>query len=128
MVKKGGVLFVNDAYNASPESMKAALNALPQTTGRRLAVLGDMKELGKFSETAHRDVGTYALDKLDYLICAGLECHPMAKVWQEQGRFVEHVDRNAQALETLQKIAKPGDVVLLKGSHSCRLWELLEEF
>jgi len=127
-VEKKGIVFINDAYNSSPESAKAALSALPQTSGRRLAVLGDMKELGQFSENAHQDVGTFALDKLDYLICAGDECCSMAKVWQEQGRPARHVDKNDQALAALREIAKPGDVVLLKGSHSCRLWELLEAF
>lgn len=128
IVEKKGIYFVNDAYNASPESMKAALNSLPQTMGKRLAILGPMKELGKFSEAAHEEVGTFALEKLDHLICTGRECFPMAEIWRRHCRPIDHFDQNDQALSTLKQMAKPGDVVLLKGSHSCRLWEILEEF
>jgi len=128
VVEKSGVYFVNDTYNASPQSMKAALDAFPSASGKRLAVLGEMKELGKFSEQAHKEVGTHALDKLDYLICTGNECAPIEEVWKREGRPVEHFVTNQDALQALRQVAKPGDVVLLKGSHSCRLWELLEAF
>jgi len=128
VVEKGGIVFIHDAYNASPQSMKAALDALPKTAGKKLAVLGDMKELGKFSEEAHKDIGNYALDKLDHLICTGEECVPLAEVWRKQGREVNWFGDNQGALQALKKIAKPGDTVLLKGSNSCRLWELLEAF
>jgi len=104
------------------------LDAMPDAPGKRLAILGDMKELGKFSEQAHKEVGTYALKKVDYLICIGNEFVPLANMWKQNGRPVEYFEENNDALHALKSVAQPGDVVLLKGSHSCRLWELLEAF
>ncbi|NGX57915.1 MAG: UDP-N-acetylmuramoyl-tripeptide--D-alanyl-D-alanine ligase [Chlamydiae bacterium] len=127
-VEKKGVLFINDAYNASPKSMKAALESMPASKGKRVAVLGEMLELGKFSEEAHMEVGAFALDHLDHLFCYGIHSDAMVKVWKEKGRSVQFLMKKNELLSALRKAIEPGDVVLLKGSNSCRLWEILEEF
>ncbi len=126
LLEKGGVLYVDDSYNASPEAVKAALNALPKASGKKIAVLGEMKELGKFSEEAHLSVGSYALDKLDLLIGYGPEAKVMADLWVKKGRRADWYDSRSETLDALKASIEPGDVVLIKGSNSCRLWELLE--
>lgn len=129
LTEKGGVMFVNDSYNASPTSMKAALANLPSPKegGKRIAVLGAMKELGKFTEEAHFDVGKSAIGKVDHLICLGQECQPMVEVFKEKGIPVELFDDLSEVKIKVRMLAKRGDVVLLKGSNSKQLWRVLEE-
>lgn len=68
----GGITIINDAYNASPKSMRSALDLLSQTgSGRKIAVLGDMLEMGDYGPAAHREVGEYARSRASYLACAG---------------------------------------------------------
>ncbi len=85
-IQKKGVILINDAYNACPLSMKAALksDACSQTGGRRFAVLGSMAELGRFSEGCHREVGSYALPFADATLHAWVQiCAPMVEEWKE---------------------------------------------
>lgn len=130
MIKKKDVLFVNDAYNAAPESVIAALKAVSRLAaeGKRIAVLGEMRELGRFSEECHRSVGLEAISCVDHLICYGLACHPMVEAWSQLGKSSFLFSDLAQVVECLKKLAKPGDVVLLKGSNSTRMWTILDEF
>ena len=83
--EKGGISFINDAYNANPESMRAALASLPEPAegGKRIAVLGSMKELGAFSEEAHREVGRCAQKTIDHLLTLGEEAAPLCEAFQE---------------------------------------------
>lgn len=123
------MLFLNDAYNACELSTKAALDTLPlaQAPGRKIAVLGSMLELGKFSDESHQRVGEYAVECVDQLYCLGEECLPMHRQFQKAGKpsqlFLERLD----LVEHLRKILKPLDVVLLKGSCSKELWKILDE-
>jgi UDP-N-acetylmuramoyl-tripeptide--D-alanyl-D-alanine ligase len=127
-----GIEFIDDSYNANPDSMKAALRTLVEleTDGRRIAVLGEMGELGAESERAHSEVGeaTAAL-RIDVLIAVGAAGRGIAGAAQKAG--LENsiaVDSVTDAAEHLAKIAAPGDLVLIKGSRSARMERVLEEF
>lgn len=128
-VQKHGALFVNDSYNASQNSMKAALECLPEPEkgGKKIAFLGEMLELGKFSEECHREVGLYALKYVDHLFCFGKECKTLFDVWKAKGRPVEWSMERADMVAALRKILTPGDVILLKGSRSKEVWKVLDE-
>lgn len=125
-----GVTFINDSYNANPTSMRAALKNMPSPNrdGKRIAVLGAMKELGPFTEHGHLEVGQVALGKVDYLICFGEECQPMVDLFRAHERPVESLLDIVDVKQRVKELAKPGDVVLLKGSNSKQLWRVLEEF
>jgi UDP-N-acetylmuramoyl-tripeptide--D-alanyl-D-alanine ligase len=127
-VQKQGALYINDTYNASPESMKAALKALPKPSGRgkRIGVLGSMMELGKFSEECHREVGKFALPYLDQLFCYGIECQPLVDEWKKAGRQVMMTENFEELKAWVEKSVVKEDVVLLKGSNSKQLWKLIE--
>jgi len=127
--QKRGVTFVNDSYNASALSVKAALDALPspQLGGKRIAVLGEMLELGSFSEMCHRDVAEAALTSVDCMFCLGKECAPIVERWQQAQRPVEWFFDRKELTQALEKHLVPGDVVLLKGSRANNLWKVLEE-
>ena len=116
----GGGILVNDAWNANPVSMRAALEHLLQVAaGRRtVAVLGDMAELGAYSEEGHREVGR-ALEELsiDVVVAIG----PQAVAYG--GRHVDTID---EALRLLEEILLPGDCVLLKGARAMGLERIAE--
>ncbi len=125
-IEKGGVIYIDDSYNANPESMRAALANLPSGK-KRIGVLGAMRELGAYTESCHREIAAFALDYLDELFCYGQECLPMVEVFAQAGRSVA-LFRDLNVLRShLAQIAQPGDVVLVKGSNSNGLWRLLEE-
>lgn len=125
VVEKGGITFINDAYNACAASIKAALDILPE--GRRIAVIGGIVDLGEFSEQCHREVGEACLDKIDRLFCFGPECGPVHEVWQRAGRPSQWTEDRQQLIAMLRDELSSGDVVLLKGSNNKQLWKLLEE-
>lgn len=128
-VEHKGILFLNDSYNAAEMSVKAALETLPNPRegGKKIAVLGSMMELGKFSEGCHRRVGEFALNHVDTLCCFGRECEPISQVWKEAGRSVELFTDREKMMEFLRKALQPNDVVLLKGSRSKELWKVIED-
>jgi UDP-N-acetylmuramoyl-tripeptide--D-alanyl-D-alanine ligase len=127
-VDKNGVTFINDSYNAAEASVKAALSCLPAAGngGKRIAVLGEMLELGKFTEACHRAVGEFALNQIDHMICLGKQCEGIYAVWKEANRPVEWFMDLSKISERLKEIMKPGDVILLKGSRSNELWKILD--
>ncbi|MCR4441110.1 MAG: UDP-N-acetylmuramoyl-tripeptide--D-alanyl-D-alanine ligase [Peptococcaceae bacterium] len=129
-VPEGGVLLINDAYNANPDSMQAALEVLhSMTKGRRaIAVLGNMYELGGFAEEGHRLVGKKAQEvKVAYLITVGEMARLIAEGALEAGLAPDQIrscQDNQEALFYLKKLLKPGDVVLIKGSRGVRMEEI----
>ncbi len=128
--QKKGVTFFNDSYNACEVSVKAALDVVKESHGpqRKVAVLGPMPELGGFSDACHTRVGEHALEKVDHLFCLGLETLPMVEVWRAAGRPVEYfIDRDA-LVAALREFLSDGDVALVKGANTKRLWEIVEEF
>lgn len=120
-----GVLYIDDSYNASPQAMLAALANLPSTRGKKIAVLGAMKELGLFSEASHREVGRVAAEHVDCLFCLGEECKPLIEAFKKSGKPAYLVDELALLKDQVPSIARAGDVVLIKGSCSLKMWELL---
>jgi len=127
-----GVHFIDDSYNANPDSMKAALRTLMEleTDGKRVAVLGEMKELGSESEHGHREVGeTAATFKLDYLIAIGGVAAAIAEAAERAGLKESAVVRStSEAADLLGEITAPGDLVLIKGSRAARTEEVIEQF
>jgi UDP-N-acetylmuramoyl-tripeptide--D-alanyl-D-alanine ligase len=117
-----GSRVVDDSYNASPESVLAALNLLKELPGRRkIAVLGDMLELGSEEEPAHRRVGSRAALVLDRLITLGERSKITAEEARRGGLSAEQVveaSSHDQIVEQLRSWLRPGDDVLVKGSLS----------
>ena len=127
-IVKEGVLFIDDSYNASPEGMRAALRNLPKPEkGKKtIAVFGAMKELGAFSEKCHREIGEEALPYIDHLICYGNECASMITTFAEKKKPAELLGDLKEIKRRIANIVEKGDVVLLKGANSLRMWEILE--
>jgi UDP-N-acetylmuramyl pentapeptide synthase len=127
-----GIQFIDDSYNANPDSMKAALRTLVEldSDGRRIAVLGEMGELGAESERGHRDVGEEAAAlRIDELIAVGPIGAAIARAAEKAGLEKSRaVDSPREAAELLEKNTEPGDLVLVKGSRSARMERVLEEF
>src|SRR5437870_2774931 len=127
-----GVQFIDDSYNANPDSMKAALHTLVEldADGKRVAVLGEMRELGSESEHGHREVGeTAAALGVDHLIAIGSVAAAIASAAEHAGlRNSRTGNSPTEAAEILAEIAEPGDLVLIKGSRAARTERVMEEF
>ena len=129
IIKKDDLTIINDAYNASPDSMKAALDILGRYEKRRVAILGDMFEMGEHSEYGHRLVGGYAKENADVLITIG-----------ESSKFISdeaiklalnssnvyHFDNKEIAIEKLSDIINKDDVVLVKASRGMQLENIVQ--
>ncbi len=131
IVQHGGVTFIEDCYNASPDSMKAALQILhdrqPGPGGRRIAVLGDMLELGAASEPGHRQTGKWAADAADLLVAYGPLSAAMAEAARQKGLQTIHCQAAEEVVEYLRQNVRPGDVVLAKASHAMKLDDVLKQ-
>ena len=116
----GGVTLVNDCYNANPMSMRAALDHLAATAeGRRVAVLGDMLELGDEERAYHEEIGRYARDVgVDVLVTVGPRAAAMTGPFGGESRAVANA---AEAAALVQDLLEPGDTVLVKGSRGVAL-------
>lgn len=127
-IEKGGVSLINDAYNANPESMRAAFTSLPQPRdgGKRIGVLGTMSPLGSFSENAHREIGRLAREYFDVLLVYGEEAHPLYESYQEVKKPAEYFTDMRGLASRLQDLMSPGDVVLVKGSRIMKMETLFE--
>jgi UDP-N-acetylmuramoyl-tripeptide--D-alanyl-D-alanine ligase len=120
----GGSLLLDDTYNAAPTSVIAALNLLEDLEGRRIAVLGDMLELGEFEERGHRMVGGRAAQVADQLITVGERARWIADEARASGMADEAVvefEDGDQVTEYLKDRIGEGDVVLVKGSRGMQL-------
>lgn len=128
--KKSTIL--DDSYNAEPESMKAALDMLKKVPGsRKLAVLGDMLELGKYSEEAHKEIGQIvAVNKVDKLIVVGERSRDIARGAKESGMRLDdifHFPFSEEAAKFLERRLREDDVVLVKGSQGIRMEKIVKE-
>ncbi|MFP5359443.1 MAG: UDP-N-acetylmuramoyl-tripeptide--D-alanyl-D-alanine ligase [Actinomycetes bacterium] len=128
-----GVTIIDDAYNASIESVRAALRALKLVAdgGRTVAVLGEIRELGDASATIHSEIGTDVVRlRIDHTIIVGDGARPayVAAVregsWGDEAAFVATI---GEARELLDRMLRPGDTVLVKASHGSGLWELADQ-
>jgi UDP-N-acetylmuramoyl-tripeptide--D-alanyl-D-alanine ligase len=125
--KAGGVV-VNDAYNANPASTAAALRALAgiDTDGRRVAVLGDMRELGAHSAEEHARIGRLAAELgVDVVVAVGPETGPLVDAAAEGSVAVMQVPDAAGALDALTTLVGPADIVLVKGSRAVGLEDVV---
>ena len=128
---KNGVTLINDSYNASYESMKASIKSLKNMNGnRKIAVLGDMFELGSFSEKLHRYVGIEILkNNIDKLYVIGENAKFIAEEAINQGynkNNVMHYNDKKILIEDLKNNLQTGDVVLIKASNGMKLFEVAE--
>jgi UDP-N-acetylmuramoyl-tripeptide--D-alanyl-D-alanine ligase len=119
----GGVVLVDDSYNASPVAVERLLELLRKAAGRRVAVLGEMYELGALTDEAHREAGRQAASACDLLVAVGAEpARLLAEAASAAGlNDVCHVVDSEEATETLRRLLEPGDVVLVKGSRGVGL-------
>ena len=128
----GGVQFLDDSYNANPDSMKAALRTLVEldAEGKRIAVLGEMRELGAESERGHREIGeTAATLGVDQLITIGDAAELIAEGARTAGLDkVSSAQSTSEAAKLLSEMVEPGDLVLIKGSRAARTEEVIEQF
>jgi len=128
----GGVQFIDDSYNANPDSMKAALRTLVEldADGKRIAVLGEMRELGEESVRDHREVGERAAELgVDQLIAIGDMAAPIAEAARNAGLLNTSIVRStSEAAQLLGEIAAPGDLILVKGSRGAHTEQVIETF
>ena len=123
--EKNGYTIIKDCYNAGPESMAAALNVLAGRKGRKIAVLGDMLELGDCAKEEHEKLGRLAAEKADLIFAYGPNaCHVAAGSAGKALTFNDH----AVLAQELKAAAKPEDVILFKGSRGMHMEYALEHF
>lgn len=123
---KKGIFLIKDCYNANYDSMKAAIGALSKLTNKKkIAVLGDMLELGEYSEELHKKVGEEVnKSSTDILITVGKEAENIARI--VENKTVYQCDSNKEAEKILKKILEKGDAVLVKASNGMRFTEICE--
>lgn len=122
-----GIKIINDCYNAAPSSVKAALGVLGAQDGRRkIAVLGDMFEMGDFAPDAHREVGEFARDIADVLVCVGKNSAYTAAAAEGYCKTYTF-DNTDAALDEISEIVKKGDIVLIKASRGMHFEKLFEK-
>jgi UDP-N-acetylmuramoyl-tripeptide--D-alanyl-D-alanine ligase len=125
-------IILDDTYNSSPDAVLAGLDTLAKikTKGRRIAVLGDMLELGEHTIEAHRDIGRVVGTVCDYLIVVGLRSKFTLETAGERGMKNERMiycDDSLEAGRKLQDILNESDVIFVKGSQSMRMEKVVEE-
>jgi UDP-N-acetylmuramoyl-tripeptide--D-alanyl-D-alanine ligase len=130
LIETGRWTILDDTYNAAPDSMIAALDLLASLPGRRVAVLGDMFELGPESAAGHARVGRHAAQTADVLVAVGDAAQLYADAAEGAGMdpgFVHTARDREVALRGLQHILRDGDVVLLKASNGARFFDVVDQ-
>jgi len=116
---ESGALLLDDTYNASPQSMMAALNLLDEMSGRKVAVLGDMLELGRYEHIGHQKVGVRASEVADEIVTVGELARIIAET-ARQSKFskdaIIELENSDQVIDYLKDHLKKDDIVLIKGS------------
>lgn len=124
----GELQIIDDSYNANPDSMLAALDTLKSldVNGLRIAVLGKMGELGDHAAVGYARVGSHAAHTADVLLTVGEEAKAMAMAAEQSGlKEVHRVADNAEAWKLLGQLGSAGDAILVKGSRSARMEEII---
>lgn len=130
-----GTVIIDDSYNSSPQSTRAALDVvkkIPVPSGaRKFAVLGDMLELGRYTEEGHREVGKYAVSSgINKLVVVGERCRDVVRGASEAGmnkNNIYHFSDNDSAGRFVQERIKKGDLILVKGSQGARMEKIVKE-
>ncbi len=125
-------IIIDDTYNSSPVAVERSLSTLKEIKGfnRKVAVLGDMLELGRFSVGEHERVGVQAKECADLLITIGVRSRSTAEAALEAGMNEKNIlqyEESTKAGSELQNLLQPGDIVLIKGSQSMRMEKIVEE-
>lgn len=122
-----GTTILDDSYNSSPESALAALNLLAELNGRKVAVFGDMLELGAYEEQGHRLVGGRAVQVAEVVVAVGEKGRWIGEAAQNAGmaRQVFFAENNARAVEILREVVVKGDMILIKGSRGAKMEEIV---
>ncbi len=129
----GDIKIINDTYNANPQSMKQAIEALRDmaTEGRKVLIAGDMLELGTFSGRFHHLVGKQAAESgIDFILAVGKLAEHVAKGAQEAGMSEKKIKlcvATKEAREKVAKLIKKGDTILIKGSRAMRMEEIVND-
>lgn len=125
IVKKNQITFIDDSYNASPSSMKAAITYLKQQQGqRKIALIGAMRELGSITNQEHLNLYHDLKEGIDYIFFVGDETRALHQKLDKSSRFINSIDELVLCLKTF---LTPHDVVLIKGSHSTHLHTVLDK-
>lgn len=122
LIDNGYIKIIDDCYNANPTSVKASIDTLMNFTGRKVCVLGDMKELGVNELKLHFETGQYA-KKADIVVAIG----PLAKELAKGAKSKLYFETKEEAISELPAIIEKGDVVLVKASHSMEFEKIVEE-
>ncbi len=137
VLETGDIVILDDCYNASPNAMRESLDILARADGRRIAVLGDMLELGGRERELHREVGAYAASlPIDRLYCTGNLARDLADAAMSEtpgaaggaadALTVQYFDTKKALLESLLADTKQGDTILVKASHSMEFSDVVE--
>ena len=119
LIEAGDKVIIDDCYNANPVSMKAAIDLLATAPGRKVAILGDMFELGENEKAMHGEVGKYAAEKgIDLILCVGGLSASMYEEAVKNSGYAKHFEKREELEEVLGNLLQPGDTVLVKASHS----------
>lgn len=130
--RKDGIKIINDSYNASYDSIKAALEYLKVTkANKKIAVLGDIKEVGEFAKSIHEKVGEEVYkNNIDILITVGENSKYVAEKALELGMKKSKIfiyNTNDEAIKKIQEVASEGDYVLVKASYGMNFKEIVEK-
>ena len=129
ILEVGGITIIKDCYNASPESMEAALKVLGAKPGRRIAVLGDMLELGACTSAEHYRVGRLAAEKSDLVFAFGPNADRVAAgclTGGLEGYRAQAFTDKEKIIAAVKRTLKPGDVVLVKGSRGMHMEQIVD--
>ena len=132
MKLKGDITIINDSYNASCEAMKAAIEYLGRDNKKRkIAVLGDMFDLGEYSEELHRKVGEEVVkNKIDILICSGKQSKYIIEEATKCGMKKENIyyePDNEATKSRIKSLMKSNDEILVKASNGMNFFNIVEE-
>ena len=123
IIKSGKLTIIDDCYNANPTSVRAAIDLLCKAEGRKMAVLGDMYELGGHENKLHADIGAYAKERgVDVLICAGPLCKSMAEAF-DGALWYKDTD---EVCRMIRRQVRAGDTILIKASHGMHYEKVVE--
>jgi len=125
-------IIIDDSYNSSPVAMFQAMSVLSRlkSSGRKIAIIGDMLELGKYSADEHRKIAEQIKDSASFVICVGLRAKKILEELINLGfgqSNIISVDSSVEAGKELQKILQAGDMILVKGSQAMRMEKVVEE-
>lgn len=128
ILEKNHKTVIDGTYNASVDSMKSSIDVLANYKKRKVAILADMLELGDYSQQLHEEVGSYVASKgINILVCVGKKAKYIYQKARESMKDVYYFESNQEVIARLDELLKEDDVILVKGSHSMNLKEVVEK-